>query len=321
MKLGLFMALFVVLALALSCTAPRPTQTPTPIPTPELRPTQMPTPVPTPEPTPTPTPAPTLAPPSAPAPTPTSVPTWREVSAPVGVTISGAQWVEVDAPEGRKMLAAVFRPDGTGPFPVVVLLHSGEGFRVAHAQLAQFFTRSGFIGVAGAWFGGHFTMGPTKIPTTYRDGISWPNEPALNLRLPEDPAAAANAMALISAVQTLPSVRADRVGLFGLSRGSYIVLMIALSGADVKAVVAAAGYPSSKTANKLQAPVLILQGTDDTLVPVQEARRFESTLLAEGKSVEAHYYDGAPHAFWWLPQWEVDARQRAIAFFIKHLVP
>jgi len=225
----------------------------------------------------------------------------------------------VDAPEGRKILAAVLRPQGTGPFPVVVVLHGTDGFRRIHVQLAEEFADSGFIGVAGSWFGGHYAGRQPPTPTTHPDDIDWPNGP--DIKAGNSFLAANDVMALVSAARTLHDARADRVGVFGHSRGSAAALTTVSTGADVQAVVAVAGYPPAITVNKLQAPVLILQGTEDNVVPVQTARRFEDALRSLGKSVEAEYYEGAPHGIPWILPWRGDVRQRAVVFLTKHLVP
>jgi dienelactone hydrolase len=52
------------------------------------------------------------------------------------------------------MLAAVARPSGAGPFPVVILLHGTHGFPREYVQLAQALARSGFLASAACWFQG-----------------------------------------------------------------------------------------------------------------------------------------------------------------------
>ncbi|MFC2003319.1 DUF4382 domain-containing protein [Chloroflexota bacterium] len=254
-----------------------------------------------------------------PAPTPALKINWTEVDAPPGVNFTDAQWIEIDAPERRKILAASFRPEGTGPFPIVVVLHGTEGFRETHVQLAQDFAKNGFIGVAGSWFGGHYRGVQSPIPIKHDDGIDWLNGP--DIKAGNDLSAVKDVLALINAAQTLPSARADRVGVLGHSRGSAIALTTASTGEDLQAVVAAAGYPSGITLNNLKAPILIMHGTADQVIPLQQAKRFESSLQRLGKSVESHYYEGGPHTIPWDLPWSDNVRQHAIEFFNKHLAP
>ncbi len=186
-------------------------------------------------------------------------------------------------------------------------------------QLAQDFAKNGFIGVAGSWFGGHYQGVQSPIPIKHDDGIDWPNGP--EIKAGNDLPAVKDVLALINAARTLPSANADRVGVFGHSRGSAIALTTAATGEDLQAVVAAAGYPSDIILNNLKAPILILHGTADQVIPLQRAERFESSLQRLGKSVESQYYEGAPHRFPWTLPWSENVRQHAIEFFSKHLGP
>jgi hypothetical protein len=73
------------------------------------------------------------------------------------------------------------------------------------------------------------------------------------------------------------------------------------------------------TVADLRAPLLVLHGTADTTVPVQQVREYEQTARRLGKPVEAHYYEGAEHRIWYLPQSAEDARRRTVAFLGRSL--
>jgi len=202
------------------------------------------------------------------------------------------------------------------------MLHGTQGFRVRHVQLAEDVAKGGFITVAGCWFRGNYAIDLATrrtTPRTHPDGIDCPNLPELD----PTPAGVApsfrNAGALVRAARTLPGVRDDRVGLLGHSRGSKAALAVAGADADVGAVVAIAGYLPARTL-ELRPPVLVLQGTADRIVPVRKARQFQKALRAQGKLVEAYYYEGAGHQIPFAPPWSADVRQRAIAFFTERLL-
>src|SRR5687767_12187601 len=49
------------------------------------------------------------------------------IAAPTGLTTPGAEWVKIQGSNGHAFVAAIFRPQGVGPFPVVVVLPGASG--------------------------------------------------------------------------------------------------------------------------------------------------------------------------------------------------
>ncbi|MBI4279181.1 MAG: dienelactone hydrolase family protein [Armatimonadetes bacterium] len=238
--------------------------------------------------------------------------------------VAAQEWVEVDAPKERKIRMAVVRPRGSGPLPVVVVLHGTEGFSRKYVSLAESFAREGFLAVAGCWFAGsHFG---NQRPPDFIPCAQAPDFVGANLEAVKD------VMALVDAVRKLPGARADRVGLFGHSRGAVIAVLVASGGGNVQAVVASAAHYTRTRPRRdvtdtlpitlvkdLQAPVLILYGTADELIDPSEPRAYEQALRSEGKTFESHAYPGAPHALPFAPRTRDDVFRRSIAFFKKHL--
>jgi dienelactone hydrolase len=252
--------------------------------------------------------------------TPAITKSWREVAAPSNIAVEGAQWIEVDTPDGHVILAAVFYPQGTGPFPVVVWLHGTYGFQLSDVVMARDLAKFGFIGVAAGWFGGHYTGIEVVTPITPgADAIIWSNGPYILGSA--DYTLVDRIRSLASTMRTLPKARTNRFGLIGHSRGSAIsIATAAMYPVDIQAVVALAGYPNVDFAG-LRAPVLILHGTADQTVSVEQGRACETTLRNLGKTVESYYYEGAPHTFPQDPRWHDDMLQRATTFFTKYLLP
>ncbi len=58
----------------------------------------------------------------------------RTITAPEGFDVAGAQWIAIDRPDGHTQTAAIFVPDGPGPFPVVIYLHGSSGLGTAQLQ-------------------------------------------------------------------------------------------------------------------------------------------------------------------------------------------
>lgn len=65
-------------------------------------------------------------------------------------------------------------------------------------------------------------------------------------------------------------------------------------------------------------PVLILHGTKDELVPIEQSRILHAKLQAAKVSTELLIIEGAPHSFHLQPK-ELDLRATVIKFFDRHL--
>lgn len=66
------------------------------------------------------------------------------------------------------------------------------------------------------------------------------------------------------------------------------------------------------------APLLVLQGDNDIRVPKSQAEEVVSTLKADGRTVDAHFYPNEGHGFVKREN-QIDALQRTIAWFDKYL--
>lgn len=228
----------------------------------------------------------------------TPAPAWRDAAAPPTLNAPGAQWIKVDAAGGRKLLAAVYRPQGPGPFPVVIVLHGAAGLLDGHITLARELAQAGFIGVAGCWQAVASPPAPAPDPVCAEapPQLAWQGDPAGN-----------SGKELMAAARTLPGARPDRLGLFGLSRGGNAALWAASTGTTVEAIVADAPAhhpgarvvptpPSTQTVVAgLNTRTLILHGTADKVVPVEQSRDYERAARALGKPLTAVYYDGMGH--------------------------
>jgi carboxymethylenebutenolidase len=244
--------------------------------------------------------------------------------APAGSETLAVKWIRVAVPDLGVMLAAVARPAGAGPFPVVILLHGTHGFARQYVQLAQDLARGGLLAVAPCWFSGGSGAGLRFVTP-----IACPEAPPMPTAL--SPEALQTVDALVQAARGLSGARPDRIGLFGHSRGGGATLNYLLnSGLNVQAAVLEnTGYPTllADRASQITTPLLMLHGTanspDDggsALADVQMARNFEAALRRAGKPVDAKYYEGGGHNSFFSnsPQHD-DEVTRIQEFFLRHL--
>ena len=94
---------------------------------------------------------------------------------------------------------------------------------------------------------------------------------------------------------------ADRVGALGFCFGGSAALELARSGADVAGVVSLHGGlapgAESATAERIRAPVLVLNGADDKAVSDADIKAFEDEMDAAGADWQFVDFSGAVHCF------------------------
>jgi dienelactone hydrolase len=223
------------------------------------------------------------------------------------------------------MLAAVARPSGSGPFPLVIVLHGTHGFARQYVQLALDLARGGFLAVAGCWFSGGSGRGVEAVSPP----IACPEVPPLGTGAYEEGLQYIDS--LVQAARALPGARPDRLALVGHSRGAAESLQYVLAVSNVQAIVLhAAGHalkPVTRAA-EFNTPILILHGTADgpagggnANTDVALARDFEAALRRNGKSVEADYYEGGGHnTFFTNSTQRVHEVKRMIRFLRQYLL-
>lgn len=237
----------------------------------------------------------------------------QAVQPPAGAnTLAGVDWLRIPVPTGGTLSAAVARPAGAGPHPVLIILHGTHGFAHEYVALARDLAReAGVVAVAACWFAGRRGAGVQFVTP-----IECPEAPPMPVT-GMTPEALAVVGALVDAVRTLPGVQADRVALLGHSRGAVATLYYALErggtspqaahavGPALRAVVLNSGaYPPELVARagELSVPTLLLHGTADSpaeggsdMTAVGRARAFAAALAAAGRVSEVEYFEGAGH--------------------------
>jgi dienelactone hydrolase len=240
--------------------------------------------------------------------TPKTAIRWSQTAAPEGVDVPGAEWLKIVGAGGDSanvQVAAVVRPSGPGPFPLVVWVHGGLGFHVGDVTIAAQLSAAGFMVLVGCWQ-------YTATGATIYDGVSYQNIPCLQAHASSSDAVSA----LIQVGRQVPGVKQHAIGLFGISDSGPLVLEYATTKTDIGAVVV--DSPAGCAQSKVTAPVLMLGGTTDYLI-IAETQSCEQTLRNLGTTVESHFYEGGGHGVTYFGDFHVDAMQRTMDFFKRYL--
>ncbi|HET9386814.1 MAG TPA: alpha/beta hydrolase fold domain-containing protein [Gemmatimonadales bacterium] len=221
----------------------------------------------------------------------------------------------IKSKDGVYVAAAVRKPKGSGPFPVLVHFHGAPGGRgmeqlVGWARgdhgspVFERFLQEGYVIVIADYRAASFATladAPPADAVTYAD----------------------DAVAVIDHVRKLPYVDPQRIQVYGVSLGGDVTMHL-LARTSVRAAILGAGAPirflgirqnpnappenrmtvdearAAANIEKVTTPILILVGGDDSLLPVNRA--LHDRLEKAGKRVRMEIYEGGYHDFVMGPQ-------------------
>lgn len=190
----------------------------------------------------------------------------------------------------------LYRPDGPGPFPAVVMLHGCSGL----------LTRGGKIGANARFWAEHFRNHgyvALLVDSFTARGIDEVCTGRHNLSVVQE--RADDARGALQFIRQRTDVQADRVGLVGWSNGAAAALSVLFNQGepqrDFRAAVAF--YPSCRRTYpggpdyQPYAPLLVLIGAKDDWTPAAPCVQWTERARALGAPMRITVYPDAPHGF------------------------
>jgi carboxymethylenebutenolidase len=191
----------------------------------------------------------------------------------------------------HKMRAFLVTPDGAGPYPAVLVLHTSGGLQGADTDFAQALAREGYVALVPAFMEAYGITARTRRDTFVGDA-----QPIY-----DDLAAALDMLARHD------KVKGGKLGAIGFSNGGYFAMWLAATGkvqAGISYYGALSGAGSDISLGRFRAaftaqsaPVLILHGTADGTVPVQAAQHLAEIIAAVHAPYTLQLYPGVDHRF------------------------
>jgi carboxymethylenebutenolidase len=187
---------------------------------------------------------------------------------------------------GQSFVVDVMAPREAGRHPAVLVLHGhggvGDNKRSGAHSLARQLAQAGYVAAVPHYFG-RDKPDPKRGQKNARSFGVWE-------RTVSD---------TVGFAAKRPDVDPKRIGLVGMSLGSWVALSVGARDRRVSAVVEYfGGFPEWEELNPARLPpVLILHGDADTNVPVQQAYALEEHLNEARVRYEMHIYKGAGHGF------------------------
>ena len=175
-----------------------------------------------------------------------------------------------------------FSPAAPGKFPAVLLLHGSGGLELATGDLFREFAR-------GLVQEGYVVLIPHFFDRTgHVVGTAFKSD--------DIPAYLDSVHDAIEFAVASEAVDPGRIGLVGLSMGSYLAFFRAARDPRIKAIVSVSGSLPVESESKFP-PVLILQGSKDKSIPASRLKEFQAKLAASKTPFKAHVYGGAGSQF------------------------
>ena len=181
--------------------------------------------------------------------------------------------------------AYVAKPEGNGPFPVVIMVHEWWGLKEEMIGKADELAKDGYVVIAPDVFRGNTT---SWIPTAIYQ-VSTTKTTQIDSDLDS----------VMQWVTNQPYADRDRIAIMGFCFGGGTSLRYAVATPAIKATAVFYGAVITDPAvlKSLNGPVLGIFGADDTMIPVSDVNALRDGLDAAGVANEITVYEGEGHAF------------------------
>ena len=180
-------------------------------------------------------------------------------------------------------------PDGDGPFPAVLVMHSALGLHHMVGDTARRLADLGYLAVASDMYG---------ADADFSDELK---AGELYARLGANPGfLRERCVAWFDAVGLLDQVDASRIGAIGYCFGGKCVLELARSGCDVKAVVSYHGTLETHEparAGQINGVVAAWCGEQDPYAPPEHIDALRAEMIAAGARYQITMLGSVAHGF------------------------
>ncbi|MFA7496193.1 MAG: dienelactone hydrolase family protein [Acidithiobacillus sp.] len=190
------------------------------------------------------------------------------------------------------------RPQGTGPYPAIVVFIEAFGVNAHFQDVAERLAKAGYCAIVP-----DFYHGKIYDYSDFENAIG-------HLKTLNDNQVMQETALAIAALKERPEVRKNAIGALGFCMGGRFAFMANGVHADqLRATVAFYGggiapekdglgrKPLLHLAEKMQAPLLLLYGAEDHSIAPDEHGRIAAALSAAKKRYTLTLFPGAPHGF------------------------
>ena len=239
-----------------------------------------------------------------------------------------AELITIKGYNGDNVHAYFARPNGSGPYPGVVLAHHMPGFDEFSREMVRRFVDHGYVAICPDLFERFGHGAPPDVAAQVRSEGGVPDDSAVG-----------DCQSALDYLKALPYCT-GKVGIIGPCSGGRHAYLSACRAQGFSAIVDLWGGNVVQAADRLTpaqpvspveytsdlpCPILGIFGNDDQNPPPEQVNQHEEELKKHGKVYEFHRYDEAGHGFWYYDrpayrqEQAMDSWNKTFEFFAKHL--
>jgi carboxymethylenebutenolidase len=216
--------------------------------------------------------------------------------------------------ESETVHGVLYRPQGAGTFPAIVIIHEWWGLNDWVKQQAQMFAEHGYVTLAVDLYRGQVATDPEMAHELMRG-------------LPQN-RGVAYLRSGVAYLKALKYVQPDRIGAAGWCMGGTFAMQLAIAEPSLRAVAINYGALETDPAQlkKIHAAILGNFGALDRGITPKDVADFATAMQKIGHPVDVKEYPDAGHAFQnpnnkggYRPADTADADSRMFAFFARYL--
>lgn len=201
--------------------------------------------------------------------------------------------------------ASLFRPDGDGPWPGVIIYMDGPGIRPVLFEMGERLASNGYLVLLPDLFYRAGPYAPVDVKTLFSD----PEKRAAHGRFfasTSNARAASDTRAFLDFLDSRTELRGTKIGVTGYCMGGGMVLTVA--AAYPERIAAAACFHGGrlatdaddsphKLASKIKARVLVAGADNDQGFPREQADKLDAALTAAHVDHRVEIWTGAAHGW------------------------
>ena len=229
-----------------------------------------------------------------------------------------AETTQVKTGVAMTMQAHLMTPDGPGPYPAVLLMHTSGGLQDDDLKFAARLAKEGYVVLVPAFLAAYGILPRNRVDSFTVKAQALHDDFVVGLEQ----------------LRRHPKVDGRRLGAVGFSNGGYFAVWLAGTGkvrAGISWYGAISGAGSDVNQNRFRqvlnsqsAPILVLHGTRDETVPIGAAVRLDGILTDAQAPHTLVQYPGAEHRFERIPGASneaaaADGWKRTLEFLAMHL--